>query len=1377
MAARAQEAWTRETAFLDRYELLEKIGQGGFGCVYKARQRTTGQTVAIKVLQIGEGRSQEQIERLAARFQREMRLCAELHHPNIVRLIDSGNADDRTIYSVFEFIPGKNLATVLAAERCLQPIEARHLMVQILDALACAHAQGVVHRDLKPENIMVVPTGARRNAVVLDFGIGAVIEANPLDDTRLTRSHEWVGTPVYAAPEQIRGQRPTPSADLYAWGLIFLESLTGKRVVQGTSAADVVFQQLSSDPIPIPEQLAAHPLGHILKRVTAKDPRARDTAADRLLRELEACDVRGLRFDAAPGSAPRVGSTGETATMEVGSDVTTPTGASSVEDLPMTGVRPIEGERRQITAVCCALSVVSEAPGDADVDVDELDPILSAEQSACTAIARRFGGYVGGALSDAMLFLFGYPSAREDDAQRAARAALAMVVDVQRRSALIAARDGVRVNIRAGVHSGLIVTRDLGSAGDITSSHLGGMTPRVATRLSAQAEPGEVLVSSETYRLLRGRFAFDARSALTSADAQVSVYRLREDAPGLDAQDTPVIGRDRELDALLERWGKARGGAGQAVLITGEPGIGKSRLTRALRGRLGEGAHTYVEGRCAQDATNSPLFPIVDMLDRALDPGRELSPEARAEQCQALLSRHGFDLAETMPLFTALLSLPLPAPFSPPQVSPQKQWEMTHSAVLSLLFEMGERAPVVLLVEDLHWADPSTLQLCASLVSEIASGRILAVFTGRPEFSPPWSPSAALTVQLEHLERSSVGQMVAAVAGGRALPPEVVDRIAARTDGVPLFVEEVVQTMLESGALVEKGGALVLARALDDVSIPSTLRSLLAARLDRLGGAKETAQVAAAIGREFSVDLLCAALPADEGALREDLERLVGADLVHRKRRLRSATYVWKHALVQDAAYDSMVKSRRREIHERIARALERQFSHVIEEQPEVAARHFEQAGLVMEASVYLLRAAQHAMQRSAFIEATALLTRGVDLIAREPAGEPSLCRELELRTVLGGALASSRGYTTPEFEENGLRARALCGMLGNRPEQFPVVLELWAFNVVRGDRAATEGYSSELLAVAEVIPSSYARLSAYHARGVTLHYSQRNDEASEWLRRAIACYDPKEHVRMVRTFGDDPGVMASAYLQHVELYRGDFGEALRCSTRTRALVEELEDPPARAVAALFAMIMHHLLGDYDRMAEMAEEAMALTRKHGLYHWQMLTQITHGLALVRRGDVEAGLAQAQAGLAYIESNKHWAARMYWVRCAVEAWIEAGRGAETLELIESTIEGATGKLDQGHIPSLLGQKAGMQETAGDRAAAIATYERALEMATGQSDRLAALGIARRLARAAAPAPQRAGARARLAEALSKIRGGEGQPEYEDAARLLAALQSV
>jgi TOMM system kinase/cyclase fusion protein len=1373
MAARGADAAGLGTAFQGRYELLEKVGAGGFGNVYRARQLTTGQTVAIKVLRIPEGHSQQQADRLIARFQREMRLCGQLHHPNIVHLMDSGQADSRLIYSVFEFVPGKDLARVLAAERRLGPVEARHLMMQVLDALACAHAQGVVHRDLKPENIMVVPTGARRNAVVLDFGIGALTEDARRDEARITASNEWLGTPVYAAPEQLRGEPPAPRSDLYSWGLVFLECLTGERPIQGAGLAAIVYRQLSPEPIVIPETIAAHPLGYLLKLALEKNAEARSVTAETLLHELEICDMSGLQ-STVHVSIASPSPLAFTATMGAATGVIPRHEALAVNSA-ITGSRTIEGERRQITALCCSLAVASDSAD--EEDLEELDQLLADEQSACTAIARRFGGHVGGALSDTMLFFFGYPAAREDDARRAARAALAMMNEVRGRSSKTAMRYGARVQMRIGIHTGIMVTRDPGAPTGRAQSHLGGATPQTAAKLSSLAQAGDVLVSGEACRLLRGHFPLDAQTVSEGGGAPREVYRLREGPAEPDIVETPLIGRQRELDTLLERWERVRGGMGQAVLLTGEPGIGKSRLTRAMRERLRPEAHTYLEGRCAQDATNSPLYAIVDVLERLIDPTRALPADAKAERLGTLLSRHGFDLGDAMPLFAPLLSLPLPVRFPMHDLSPQKQRERTHNAVLSLLFEMGERAPVVLLIEDLHWADPSTLDLCAELVGEVSSGRVYALFTGRPEFSPPWSPGAALSVHLANLDRDGVRQMAAAVTNGRSLPKVVLDRIAARTDGVPLFVEELIKTMLASGALVERDGGLMLTGTLDDLGIPSTLRDLLTARLDRLGAAKETAQVAATIGREFGFDLLRAVLHFEESALQEHLDKLVAADLVYRRRRLRNPTYVFKHALVQDTAYDSMLKGRRREAHELIARALLRGFPELAEEQPEILARHLEHAGLIEEAVGYLLQGGQRALGRGAHAEALASLRRGITLLGSVPEGAARFQREVELRSVLGGALMSMKGYCAPEVTENLVRSRALCDRFDDPSCKFPVLYGLWVTNLAASDRTPTEMYATQLIEAVQAHPNRVREITAYFAYGATQMYRGRFEDGRAGLARVLSLYDVELHPMLVRTYGDDHGMFALVYREWLEVFTGQADQARASVESSWSLAARLRNPLATTMAACYSMMVYRDLRDLDKTLEFAERTMQIATEQDFPFWRSLALCGRGWVRAMRGEHDAGIAQIEEGLAFFPLIQQKLPRTYWNGLLVEAYLHAGRIEQGLRLVEESLAGSSTNVDSFNEPELLRLKGDLVAAQGGRVdAALAWYDTAVAIAQDYGAVYYELRAATSLARGLASQGNTSSAHAILDEATAKMTEGHDTSVYVEATTLLAELAS-
>ncbi len=530
-----------KAAFQGRYDIFEALGEGGFGKVYRAQQIATGQTVAMKVLRLEEADTPDGRERRIARFQREMQICSQIYHPNIVRLMDSGHTPEGIVFSVFEFVPGKNLAQVLAEEGCLEPVEARHFFMQVLDALACAHASGIVHRDLKPANLMVTPTGARRNVLVLDFGIGALSEEVGVHDGgRITMTNEFVGTPSYTAPEQLLGRPPTWRSDLYSWGLCFLECLTGKRVVEGATMPEIVFKQLSPDPIAIPDNLINHPLGSILRRATVKDAAARDVTAESLLRELEAYDVSGLKEWTRPVRLP-------------GGPATTVNVRTGVQHA--TRARLVEGERRQVTAVCCVVGA-SEG-GSRTGDAEEIDQILGEQQEAMTEIAAIHDGRVAGVLGDSVIYYFGHPVAREDDAQRAARAALAMAVENAHRPARAGDRSA-RAEVRIGIHTGLVVARELH---DETFVHgYVGMTPSLTRRLATLATPGGIVASSATQRLLRKDFVFDDLEQRNVAGfrtaARLYVLQGRRSAPG--ARGVPIIGREREVEALVEHWERAR---------------------------------------------------------------------------------------------------------------------------------------------------------------------------------------------------------------------------------------------------------------------------------------------------------------------------------------------------------------------------------------------------------------------------------------------------------------------------------------------------------------------------------------------------------------------------------------------------------------------------------------------------------------------------------------------------------------------------------------------------------------------------------------------------------------------------------------------------
>ncbi|XXT20371.1 TOMM system kinase/cyclase fusion protein [Sorangium sp. So ce429] len=1228
------------TLFAGRYEILARLGEGGFGVVHKARQLTTGQPIALKVLRLAEERGAASPDRRAARFLRETRLCAQLHHPNIVQLVDAGQLEDGTLYTAFAFAPGDNLAALLEREGALAPPEARHMMLQVLDALACAHAAGVVHRDLKPSNIMVIPTGARRNALVLDFGIGAALDGERA--TRLTGTHDALGTPGYGAPEQWRGAEPSPRADLFSWGLVFLECLTGTPVYGGTEA-EIFYRLLGPEPVPIPAALERHPLGDVLARALRKDEGARDVTALGLFAALEACSLRGLSRAAMLGAG---GPSSGGDTLSLSSAVTVATSLDR-RRAPAPDVRA-EGERRQLTALCCHLR--ARAADAQAADAEALDDPLRSALALCADVGRRYGGYVAAALGDHLLIYFGYPSAAEDDAKRAARAALAMAsaVSTEQTENPSSAAPGVLIAVSVGLHTGLVVD---GNLGDLDGACLvTGATPRLAARLASLAPPGAVTVSAASQALLRASFDLESEGirSMEGIAAPVETFRLRQEHgdaarwPTPDGSRAPLSGRDPELGLLVERWRRACEGAGQSSLITGEPGIGKSCLARALRDRVAREDHTFLEARCSPDTQNSPLRPVIELLERALGLDQEPDAGGKIARLEGELTGHGLALAEAMPLFVPLFSLPLGAPYAPLDVSAQRQKALTLSAIASLLLAMAESRPVLLLAEDLHWADPTTMEFLSQLVREAPAVPMCVLMTARPEFSPSFSTADVLLLPLSRLERPQMEEMLVGLVGRKALPRAVIEQVTDRADGVPLFAEELLRMMLDALLLVERDGRYELTRPLSGAAIPGTLRALLTARLDRLARAKQTAQLAAALGREFSLQVLSAASPLGPEAVAEDLQHLMSAGLLLRKRRQKDAVGVFKHALVRDAAYESLSTGARRRAHARIAATLEDGFPEVVRTRPDLLAHHHAAAEQKREAVGYAQRAAEQALQRSSYAEAIAHASSALAWAEALPGVDGALAA-LTANGVLAQALMATRGWGDPEVKAIADRSASLLRQLEQDSKlRVPTLWSLFAYHHVASNRRTARAVAEELCAIADRSLDRGLGAAAEALHAVALFVDGDHAGARRAAERAVELYDPDLHRDHGARFGLDSLSLARAYVAQLCWYSGDTASAFALVESALEWAREVSHVPSIALVLLYGCMIHQLAGDRSAVAAMAGEVLALSAKHGLSAYEGYAVTLHDWAIGdeqrARATVE-GLAQlgCKLGLSYYGS--------------------------------------------------------------------------------------------------------------------------------------------
>ena len=1203
------------TVFEGRYEIVAKIGHGGFGAVYKVRQLSTRQLVALKVMHVPDHAGTAQMSTRVARFLREAQLCVQLHHPNIVQVIDSGKTDT-SLYTVFAFAPGDNLADVLAREGALKPGEAKNLMMQVLDALTCAHAQGIVHRDLKPSNIMVIPTGARRNALILDFGIGTIVEgALGEPSPRITGTNDTLGTPGYGAPEQWRGLEASPTADLFSWGIVCLECLTGKPVYGGKSSAEIFYQQLGPEPVPIPAALRNHPLGDIIIRATRKEVEARDVSARILFDALEACDVSNLFSESLLGIAGRTGHVVDANASTLHS--TLAAGPNTQRKGAMSQSLP--EEKRQLIALCCRL--VAFTTMSKTLELEELDEILRESLVICAEIASQHGGRVAAALGDELLVYFGYPRAEETDAERAGRAALAIADAIAKEGDRLAP-SGFRAEVSISIHVGFVFTGDL--RGMTGAGLVVGATARLASRLASLSPPGFIMVTGESYRFLRN--SFDAEPlgtrAIDGIPKPIEVLRLQREraAHTRGATSEPatatMVGRDHELELLLERWQRVRAGHGQCCLITGEPGIGKSRLTRELRNRLAAEDYAFLDGRCSPDTRNAALFPIVDMLHRVLGLDRNDDPRNVVARLETALMDYGFPLADVMPLFTSLFALPACEPYVPLDVSPQRQKDLTLSAILSLLLAKAEKMPLLVLVEDLHWSDPTTIELLTRLVREAPSNAMCILLTARPEFSPTFATTGMLQFPLSRLERAQIELLVSELLGGIPLQAAALDRVASRTDGIPLFIEELTRMMLESGVLVEKENRYEISSSLADIEMPGTLRALLTVRLDRMERAKETAQLAAALGREFSVEVLVAASPLDPLAVQDDLEKLMTAGLVLRKRRLKDSIGLFKHALVRDAAYESLSKVARLKVHARIAITLEERFPELVQARPDLLAYHYAAAELREPAIAYAQRAADQALERSAYAEATAHASNAIEWSA-SLSGRPATLANLKANGTLAQALMATRGWGDADVSKAIDRSQNLVEQLNDLEDLeliLPTLYHAFLYHHVASNRREGHELAERFLRLVEKSEDRGLLAAGNTLLGLALHAEGKFTEAAHALEKAVELYDAHAHAHHANVFGLDTYVWASATLGLVRWFSVGASAALASAEAALQRARELKHLPSIGIALLYEAIIHQYSRDKSSARSVTDELLSLAAKHGLPAYEGYAAVIRGWA-------------------------------------------------------------------------------------------------------------------------------------------------------------------
>ncbi|MFB9261884.1 BTAD domain-containing putative transcriptional regulator [Bradyrhizobium erythrophlei] len=908
--------------------------------------------------------------------------------------------------------------------------------------------------------------------------------------------------------------------------------------------------------------------------------------------------------------------------------------AKSLDDVEIEPpAKPRSPERRQVTVLACDLVGTSALA--AQLDPEELQALIAAYQRCCMPIISRSGGMVSRLSGTEMLAYFGHPQAHEHDIERAVRAGLTLVDAVSR----LDGGSAGSLQLRTGIATGPVVVGGLLGNGAEQQVIIGGAV-QLAGALERIAEPNSVAIAASTRRLVGNLFDCDhlGQIALNGFSEPVPAWRVLGTSgvdsrfEALRAPTTPLIGRDEELDLLLRRWRQAANGDGRVVLLSGEPGIGKSRLTVELHERLQEEPHTHLPHFCSPHHQDSTLYPIISQIQRAAGFRRDDTDEQRLDKLTAMLARAADDITEPVPLITNLLSVPTGDRYPPLDLTPQKRKEKTLRALLAQFEGMAADEPVLVVFEDVHWIDPTSLELLDLIVDHVPSLPVLLIITFRREFAPPWIGRPQVTLlTLNRLPPAQRAEMIAGVTGGKALPREIVDHIIDRTDGVPLFIEELTKSVVESGLLLDASDRHALTRPAVLPSIPSTLQASLLARLDRLPATREVVQIAAALGRSFSHELISAVAQMPQPQIDDALAQLVNAELIFRRGSPPDAEYTFKHALVQDAAHGALLRSQRQQIHARITTTLEGQFAEIVETQPDLLARHSSEAGLADKAVRYWLKAGQQAIARGAMTEAVVQLQKGLELLSAQPNERDRWRQELPLQVALGVALAASKGYAAPEAGQAYARARALCAQLGDAATLISVLRGQGAFHFTRGEHIAAREDAENLLRLSEKQDDPRATLGGHLMMGASLHVSGEFASSKRHLERVLAIYASETHRLTPSPMFADLKVTALSLLAHILFRLGHQDQALSRAEQAVSWGRTLRHSHSLAYALWHAAALHLLRCDEKAACDVLEEAAAIATQQGFPYWLANCTVLRGHLLVTRGEAAKGLALARKG--------------------------------------------------------------------------------------------------------------------------------------------------
>jgi class 3 adenylate cyclase len=1029
-------------------------------------------------------------------------------------------------------------------------------------------------------------------------------------------------------------------------------------------------------------------------------------------------------------------------------------------------------ERRQVTVMFSDL--VGSTALSTRMDPEDLREVISSYQKCVVEIVQRFGGFVAKYMGDGVLIYFGYPQAHEDDAERAVRTGLELV------AAVGGLTTHAPLQTRVGIATGVVVVGDLIGSGEAQERGIVGETPNLAARLQGVADPNAVVIAESTRKLLGNLFELQdlgtkdlkGISGLVRAWEAVRASSVESRFEALRTATTPLVGREEELELLMRRWAQAKGGDGCVVLISGEPGIGKSRIVQTVSERIGSETHTRLRYFCSPHHQESALFPVTAQLERAAGFAREDSAEERLAKLETVLAQGTNDLSQAVPLLADLLSIPPTDRYPTLDLTPHKRKEKTLAALITQIEGLSAREPLLMVFEDTHWSDATSREILDLLVDRIPTLRVLLVITFRPEFSAPWlGRPHVTTLTLSRLPPRQRAEMVGHLTGGKTLPKDITEQIVHRTDGVPLFIEELTKSIIDTGLVSEVGNHYAIAGTTAATAIPTSLHASLLARLDRLAPTREIAQIGAALGRSFSHELISAVAEIPQNKVDEALDQLVGAELIFRRGTPPNAEYTFKHALVQDAAYSTLLRSRRQQIHERVVSKLERQFPEVAAAQPQLLAYHCAEAALIEQAIEYRLRAGKQLIGRSAMVEAEAQIRGGLKLLLSLPASRERDEHELDLQMALSSILVATAGYAAPALAEVTARASQLSQDLDRPLERAFLLTNQGAYHLLGGELVLATKEATAILDLGASRNDAHLRFQGCYACAVVWFHLGDFSAAREYARSALQLYRPDNPLR--EWSSQDTQITSLVFMCRSLAYLGYLDQARHYRE------EALSKARAHAHTYAMALLITNEVDDAMRieptiLLKQAEEAVALCREQGFPYWGAASLGARAGAFLRLGRAAEAVDVITDALAKFRATGGVTTVPWILTTTAEALCETGRPTEALKRLDEAEQQINATQERWREAEMYRAYGECLIACNDPASAENRFHRALAVARQQNAKLWEIRAATSLAQLWRDQGKRLEARNLLAPIYGWFTEGFDTPVLQDAKALVEEL---